>query len=309
MTVTSKVRLYDLAKELKQDTKRLIEEVRREGVDVSVPSNSVSKELADKIRNRYFPKKETTAPRAVWSSKKRVPSLKKRRLSREAAATEVAPEPLDIAEAVPPRQSSSAGRGRSRPSSCGRSRNSRPPRAPNILQRAAEAMRLCKSLCRKPSHRPSSSAELSSAPEAATPLPAEQMMEAAARQRLLPEMLLRTPPPAPSRQVRVLRPTAAALNAGVRAWRARSCASAAAAAAVSPRERRERQERARRQARRQAAARDRNNSRAPSPAQNAPGLPAKQPHRRLLTLLRRPMVVDEDARTRRSQHARRRQIA
>ena len=65
MTVTSKVRLYDLAKELKQDTKRLIEEVRREGVDVSVPSNSVSKELADKIRNRYFPKKEQTAPRKV----------------------------------------------------------------------------------------------------------------------------------------------------------------------------------------------------------------------------------------------------
>jgi translation initiation factor IF-2 len=62
---TSKVRLYDLAKELKLDTKRLIEEVRREGVDVSVPSNSISKELADKIRNKYFPKKETAAPRAV----------------------------------------------------------------------------------------------------------------------------------------------------------------------------------------------------------------------------------------------------
>ena len=52
MTVTSsKVRIYDLAKELKLDTKRLIEEVRREGVDVSVPSNSVSKELAEKILN------------------------------------------------------------------------------------------------------------------------------------------------------------------------------------------------------------------------------------------------------------------
>ncbi len=36
--VTSKVRIYDLAKDLKIDTKRLIEEVRREGVDVSVPS-------------------------------------------------------------------------------------------------------------------------------------------------------------------------------------------------------------------------------------------------------------------------------
>src|ERR1043165_9955381 len=65
MTVSSKVRIYDLAKELKLDTKRLIEEVRREGVDVSVPSNSVSKELAEKIRNKYFPKKETAVKRSV----------------------------------------------------------------------------------------------------------------------------------------------------------------------------------------------------------------------------------------------------
>src|SRR5215218_7887068 len=65
MTVSSKVRIYDLAKELKLDTKRLIEEVRREGVDVSVPSNSVSKELAEKIRNKYFPKKETAIKRVV----------------------------------------------------------------------------------------------------------------------------------------------------------------------------------------------------------------------------------------------------
>ena len=65
MTVSSKIRIYDLAKELKLDTKRLIEEVRREGVDVSVPSNSVSKELAEKIRNKYFPKKETAVKRGV----------------------------------------------------------------------------------------------------------------------------------------------------------------------------------------------------------------------------------------------------
>src|SRR5215216_2751459 len=72
MTVSSKVRIYDLAKELKLDTKRLIEEVRREGVDVSVPSNSVSKELAEKIRNKYFPKKETTIKRAVKVVKRAV---------------------------------------------------------------------------------------------------------------------------------------------------------------------------------------------------------------------------------------------
>jgi len=60
MALSGKVRIYDLAKELKLDTKRIIEDVRREGVDASVPSNSISKELADKIRNKYFPKKETT---------------------------------------------------------------------------------------------------------------------------------------------------------------------------------------------------------------------------------------------------------
>ncbi len=65
MAVGKKVRVYDLAKELKQDTKRIIEELRREGADVSVPSNSVSKELAEKISNRYFPKAETTPKRTI----------------------------------------------------------------------------------------------------------------------------------------------------------------------------------------------------------------------------------------------------
>lgn len=68
--VGNKVRIYDLAKELKQDTKRVMEELRREGADVSVPSNSVPKEIADKIRNKYFPKKETAPARAIKVIKK-----------------------------------------------------------------------------------------------------------------------------------------------------------------------------------------------------------------------------------------------
>src|SRR5438105_3306126 len=67
---TSKIRIYDLAKDLKIDTKRLIEEVRREGVDVSVPSNSISKELAEKIRDKYFPKKDIAVKRTVRVVKK-----------------------------------------------------------------------------------------------------------------------------------------------------------------------------------------------------------------------------------------------
>src|SRR5215510_14677868 len=84
--VTSKVRLYDLAKDLKIDTKRLIEEVRREGVDVSVPSNSISKELAEKIRDKYFPKKDTTVKRAVRVVKK----------AARPVAEEPAPEPVEV---------------------------------------------------------------------------------------------------------------------------------------------------------------------------------------------------------------------
>lgn len=66
----SKVRIYDLAKELKLESKRIIEEARREGADVSVPSNTLSKDLAEKIRNKYFPKKEAFAPRTVRVVKK-----------------------------------------------------------------------------------------------------------------------------------------------------------------------------------------------------------------------------------------------
>src|SRR5688572_27644294 len=100
MTVSSKVRIYDLAKELKLDTKRLIEEVRREGVDVSVPSNSVSKELAEKIRNKYFPKKETTVKRAVKVVKRAVAPTPEAPAVVEAEPEVSEPEPV-IAAAAP----------------------------------------------------------------------------------------------------------------------------------------------------------------------------------------------------------------
>lgn len=65
MPAAKKVRVYDLAKELKQDAKRVIEDLRREGADVSVPSNSVSVEIAEKVRLKYFPKTETAPKRAI----------------------------------------------------------------------------------------------------------------------------------------------------------------------------------------------------------------------------------------------------
>src|SRR4029453_2258453 len=57
MATGNKIRIYDLAKELKLDNKKVMEDARREGIDVSVPSNTVPHEVAERIRLKYFPKK------------------------------------------------------------------------------------------------------------------------------------------------------------------------------------------------------------------------------------------------------------
>jgi hypothetical protein len=49
----------NLAEELKLDTKRLIDEIRREGVDLQQASDSVTKELAEKIRRKYVQRERT----------------------------------------------------------------------------------------------------------------------------------------------------------------------------------------------------------------------------------------------------------
>ncbi|MEQ1762642.1 MAG: translation initiation factor IF-2 [Pyrinomonadaceae bacterium] len=86
MAAAKKVRVYDLAKDLKQDAKRVIEDLRREGADVSVPSNSVSVEIAEKVRLKYFPKTEVAPKRAIKVIKKKA----------DAEGTD------DIHESVPP---------------------------------------------------------------------------------------------------------------------------------------------------------------------------------------------------------------
>ena len=97
---TSKIRIYDLAKELKMESKRLIEEVRREGVDVSVPSNTISKELAEKIRNKYFPKKEPAVHRAIRVVKKAKHDEAHAPEPTEAPVPEVYAEPTDETPAI-----------------------------------------------------------------------------------------------------------------------------------------------------------------------------------------------------------------
>src|SRR5215470_4596649 len=98
----SKVRIYDLAKELKLDNKKVIEEVRRFGYDVSVPSNSVPLDIAEKVKSKYFPQK-TQAVRQVKLVKHRGEDL-----PGEAGAVYPAPQPISQASAAQPQVAKSS---------------------------------------------------------------------------------------------------------------------------------------------------------------------------------------------------------
>ncbi|MDQ2975024.1 MAG: translation initiation factor IF-2 [Acidobacteriota bacterium] len=195
MTVTSKIRIYDLAKELKLDTKRLIEEVRREGVDVSVPSNSVSKELAEKIRNKYFPKKETAAKRGVRVVKRAERAVEEAPVLESA---EAAAEPSAEVAAEAPQPEAVT-----------------PPAAPDVAKQPTTAR-----LVRKLS--PAARAEQPT-PDAAAPPDALELEESSPAETVFSDVgapgaavSSPSPGPPPGRQVRVMRPTVAALNAGIR---------------------------------------------------------------------------------------------
>ena len=204
MTVSSKIRLYDLAKELKLDTKRLIEEVRREGVDVSVPSNSVSKELAEKIRNKYFPKKETTAKRGV-------------RVVKRAERAVEEPAPVETVEAAPqpePEFSTPAPQPEAPPT----------PESVGVPKRPTTARLIKKLAPAARAEQPEPKTESPSAEIVEAPLESEDAHSSFVEAGLSeangdPSGVPVTSPasiPPPSRQVRVLRPTVAALNAGIR---------------------------------------------------------------------------------------------
>ncbi len=208
MTVSSKVRIYDLAKELKLDTKRLIEEVRREGVDVSVPSNSVSKELAEKIRNKYFPKKETAVKRAVKVVKRAVlPATEAPVAEAEAEVHEPEPDeplpapiPVETPAAVPPPATAA-----------------KPP-VTRLVKKLSPAVRAeaptIEEVVPPPvveEEPPVSEPEIVEEPVTVAPEVVAPTNGAAQQHQQQPRVA-----PPPSRQVRVLRPTAAALNAGIR---------------------------------------------------------------------------------------------
>jgi translation initiation factor IF-2 len=81
-----KVRIYDLAKELKLESKKVLEDARRLGVDASVPSNTLDDAIAAKIREMYYPKKEPVAAKPTARLIKHHPSA-------AAPAPAITPEP------------------------------------------------------------------------------------------------------------------------------------------------------------------------------------------------------------------------
>ncbi|MBL8203852.1 MAG: translation initiation factor IF-2 [Blastocatellia bacterium] len=87
-----KVRIYELARELKMESRKILEDARRLGVDASVASNTLDDVIADKIREMYFPKKEpVSAPRTARLVKRTTPT-----------PTEVISEPSTVESAAPP---------------------------------------------------------------------------------------------------------------------------------------------------------------------------------------------------------------
>jgi len=120
MAIGKSIRIYDLAREIKQDTKRVMEDLRREGADVSVASNSVSFELAEKVRNKYFPKveaapkrgikvikaakKESSADETPETSVEEIPAAQPIEAEQPAVVAEepaATPEPIEVAPPTP----------------------------------------------------------------------------------------------------------------------------------------------------------------------------------------------------------------
>jgi translation initiation factor IF-2 len=255
--LTSKIRIYDLAKELKLESKRLIEEIKREGVDVSVPSNTVSKELAEKIRNRYFPKTAPPKERAIRVVKKaHVPAAEQA----EGADIHVSVAPADVTGAAQ-EFAPAAEAYEPQPDGPGAPAAARPMVA-RLVKKLPPAQR-----AEPPAAAPEAHAEAGAA-HAFEPAPALHgetalsqdihvtdpgaraeavELSAAEAQPPVPQSAAPpdAPPPdaAPARQVRVLRPTAAALEAGVRhGERAPAPVAPPPATAVTPRERDRRRE-------------------------------------------------------------------
>src|SRR5262245_36630335 len=79
-----RVRLYELAKELRLETRQVVTDARRLGAMASSPSSSVDEKTADRIRELYYPKK---------------PAATEHRAARLVKAHKPAATPVETAEA------------------------------------------------------------------------------------------------------------------------------------------------------------------------------------------------------------------
>ncbi|MBA2340789.1 MAG: translation initiation factor IF-2 N-terminal domain-containing protein, partial [Pyrinomonadaceae bacterium] len=226
---SSKVRIYDLAKDLKLDSKRVMEEVRREGVDVSVPSNTISKELAEKIRNKYFPKKEAVVARSVRVVKKAARPASEE-ISIEAAGEDSSQDfstnapttselvsPPAVAQ-TPARSSASAPRLLKRLQPAARAEQP-PVQLPTVTDaphsQFADDSEIGSADAQDDAQLATTAAmELDE--ELSGDLASEITLEDGVSSAPAPFAPRAVEPAAQARQVRVLRPTAAALNAGIR---------------------------------------------------------------------------------------------
>jgi translation initiation factor IF-2 len=268
MTVQSKVRIYDLAKELKLESKRLIEEVRREGVDVSVPSNTVSKELAEKIRNKYFPKKETVAPRAIRVVK-RAPAAAVEAVAGEdedihasvappaatAGETAAAPPPQSLGQNGADASATAPDQGAAKPAIARLVKKPLPPAA--RVEQPAPQQQSAPPTATQP-ETPATEVSITGAPvvEPAADVPGPVQLASNEAQAVAPVVeqigeaplspvspgasTLVTPPPAaapPSKQIKVLRLSAEALNQGVKPGERVNAPAPPPSAQPTPRER------------------------------------------------------------------------
>jgi translation initiation factor IF-2 len=102
----TKIRLYELAKQLKLEPKRVIDDARLLGIDVRVPSNTVTDEEAERIRSKYFAKKEEPQrPKVILKKKAPVAPVEEE----SAAAAALAAAPATAKEAARAEESASAG--------------------------------------------------------------------------------------------------------------------------------------------------------------------------------------------------------
>ncbi|HEX8090917.1 MAG TPA: translation initiation factor IF-2 N-terminal domain-containing protein, partial [Blastocatellia bacterium] len=195
MATGNKIRIYDLAKELKLDNKKVIDDARREGIDVSVPSNTVPFEVAERIRTKYFPKKAVPSigPRLVKHSKQAMSPDDQLAESDLPSALEM-PEPE---AAQPPVMTK--------------------PAAPRIAETAKPEQQRSKIRVLKAAPPPPSQVEQvpqaptfqpvePEAPAAAPPEPKQPIAEPVAPPPVTPAAKPVAPAPRPAHQVRQLRP-------------------------------------------------------------------------------------------------------